>query len=82
MAGATEPDDQLTAERRRAAAAAVPIARARGRASLMLWALLVVVASAATAWWLGVVAGFAVYASGTLMLVVALLGLARRPDGR
>ena len=80
MAGATEPDDQLTAERRRAASALVP--KVRGRVPLLLCALLVVVASAAAAWWLGVVAAFAVYATGTLMLVVALLRVARRADGR
>lgn len=79
MAGATEPDNQLTAERRRAAAVA-PVARPRGRGPLLLCALLVVLASAASAWWLGVVAAFAVYAMGTLALVLALLGLARRPN--
>ncbi len=81
MAGATEPDDQLTAERRRAATAAL-FPKARGRAPLLLCALLVVVASALAAWWLGVVAAFAVYATGTLMLVAALLRMARRADGR
>lgn len=81
MAGATEPDDQLTAERCRSPAA-VPADRSRARGPLILCAVLVVAASAAAAWWLGVVAAFAVYATGTLALVAALLGLGRRSGGR
>ena len=81
MAGSGEPDEQLTAERRQDTPAALD-PRARGRGRLVLCALLVVVAAAAAAWWLGPVAAIAVYAGGTLALVVALLGPARRQDRR
>lgn len=79
MAGPTEPDDQLTAER---CPPPAPAARPRGRGPLVLCALLVVAASAASAWWLGLVAAVTVYAAGTLALVAALLALARRPQRR
>ena len=81
MAGPTEPEDQLAAEWRPRAAAPAAI-RSRGRAPLVLCALLVVAASGAAAWWLGAVPAVAVYLAGTLALVVALLGVARRPDRR
>ena len=77
MAGPTEPEDQLTAERRPAATSAT---RPRGRATLVLCALLVIAASAATVRWLGVVPAVAVYVAGTLTLVAALFGMARRSD--
>lgn len=77
MAGPTEPEDQLTAERH--PAASTPAIRPRGRAPLVLCALLVVASSAAAAWWLGAVPAIAVYLAGTLALVAALLGVARRP---
>ena len=79
MAGPTEPDDQLTAER---CPPAVPTTRPRGRAMLVLCALLVVAASAAAVRWMGVVPAVVVYVAGTLALVAALFGMARRPDRR
>lgn len=77
MAVPAEPENQLRAEERPAAAAA-PTVRSAGRPLLVLGALSVVAASLAAAWWLGVEAAVAVYASGTLLLVAALLVLARR----
>ena len=85
MAGPTEPEDQLAAEwRPRAPSCRYQSrkCRSRGRAPLVLCALLVVAASGAAAWWLGAVPAVAVYLAGTLALVVALLGVARRPDRR
>jgi len=82
VAGGTEPDDQLTAERRHGTATAAPTGRSWARAVLVLCALAVVASAAAAAWWLGTVAAFGVYVAGTLALVAVLLVLARNPGRR
>ncbi len=71
-----EPDDQVTAERRRETAAAAATCRSWARGVLVLCSLAVVASTVVAALALGIVAAFGVFIAGTLTLVAALLVLA------